>query len=93
MRRHYALVSYNQMQIADDWSVNALVLLGLEDLSGQVAPTVTWSAQEWLSLTAAGFVLVPGLRSEGGAAGGEKYTEFGAQPLHWRALLSARAFY
>jgi hypothetical protein len=95
MRRHYALVSYNQTQLADDWTINALLLMGLEDLSGQVAPTVTWSVREWLSLTAAAFVTVPGLASQGGQVAGtsEHYTEFGLTPTSWRAFLSARAFY
>lgn len=95
VRRHYALVSYNQTQIADDWSVNALVLLGLEDASGLLAPTVTWSVREWLSLTAAAFVTLPGLASQGGRveASSERYSEFGLSPLAWRAFLSARAFY
>ena len=94
VRRHYALLSYQQSQIADDWSVIGLVLMDLEDFSGTLAPTVTWSAREWLSITAAGFMSIPGVQSRGGLAGdGTRYSEFGVNPLVWRAFLSARLFY
>lgn len=94
LRRHYALLSYQQSQIADDWTVMALLLLDLEDFSGTLAPTVIWSAQEWLNLTASAFALMPGFTSLGGLAGnGARYTEYGVNPIEWRAFLSARAFY
>ena len=63
-------------------------------VSGTVAPTVSWSAREWLALTVAGMVSVPGRSSLGGlASDGNRYTEFGVTPMNWRVFASARLFY
>ena len=93
MRRHYAFFTYLHTLIADDWNVNAVVLLGLEDLSGQIAPQVTWLTQEWLNLTFGGLYTIPGVKSLGAQVGDARYTENGMQPTVWRVFLSARVFY
>jgi hypothetical protein len=37
---------------------------------------------------------MPGFTSLGGLAGnGARYTEYGVNPIEWRAFLSARVFY
>ena len=92
-RRHYAFFTYLHSMIADDWSVNAVLILGLEDLSGQLAPQVTWSAKEWLNLTLGGFYTLPGVDSLGAKVGDARYTEYGMTPALWRVFLSARVFY
>ena len=93
MRRHYAFFTYLHTMIADDWNINAVVLLGLEDLSGQIAPQVTWLTREWLNLTLGGLYTIPGIKSLGATVDGNRYTENGMQPTLWRLFLSARVFY
>jgi len=93
MRRHYLFLSYMRPMIYDDFTANAVFILGAEGWSGQFAPSVSWSAQEWLSLTLAGFVTVPGLSSQGLQVADRSYAEYGLQPTDWRAFFSARVFY
>ncbi len=93
MRRHYAFFTYLHTMIADDWNVNTVVLLGLEDLSGQIAPQVTWLTREWLNLTLGGLYTIPGVKSLGAQVGDVRYTENGMQPTMWRLFFSARVFY
>ncbi len=93
MRRHYAFFTYLHTMIADDWNINTVVLLGLEDLSGQIAPQVTWLTQEWLNLTLGGLYTIPGIKSLGAQVGDARYTENGMQPTAWRVFFSARVFY
>lgn len=93
LRRHYAFFTYLHTMIADDWNINAVVLLGLEDLSGQLAPQVTWITREWLNLTLGGLYTIPGVKSLGAQVGDARFTENGMQPTLWRIFLSARVFY
>jgi hypothetical protein len=93
MRRHYAFFTYLHTMIADDWNINAVVLLGLEDLSGQIAPQVTWLTREWLNLTLGGLYTIPGVKSLGAQVDGNQYTENAMQPTIWRLFFSARVFY
>ena len=93
MRRHYAFFTYLHTLIADDWNINAVVLLGLEDLSGQIAPQVTWLTREWLNLTLGGLYTIPGVKSLGAQVAGGGFTENALQPTIWRVFLSARVFY
>ena len=93
MRRHYAFFTYLHTMIADDWNVNTVVLLGLEDLSGQVAPQLTWLTEEWLNLTLGGLYTLPGVGALGAQVASGRYTEYALQPTVWRVFLSARVFY
>jgi hypothetical protein len=93
LRRHHLAVSYLRSQIFDDFAVSATLLVGLEDLSGQLVPQLSWTPQEWLQLTAAVFVPLAGVESLGVDVNGERVTETGLSPIGARAFLSARVFY
>ena len=93
IRRHYLFVTYMRPHLFDDWTVNAVLLLGAQDLSGVFVPSVTWSAQEWLNVSAFAFVVIPGPPGLQTSAGGQKLSEFGLLPMDWRVMLSARVFY
>ncbi len=92
-RRHYLFLTYIQPQLRDDFTINAVVILGLEDLSGQVAPQLLWSARDWLTLTVGGFYALQGKESLGSQINGKGWTEYSLQPTQWRGFVSARLFY
>ncbi len=81
-RRHYLLAVFQKPRIADDFTASATAIWGLEDLSGLVAPGLSWSAREWLLLSL--FAYVPF---------GGRDTEYGSLPFRFRAILEARAYY
>ncbi|MBI5609099.1 MAG: hypothetical protein HY902_09475 [Deltaproteobacteria bacterium] len=93
LRRHYLFLTYMHPQLADDFTINTVVILGLADGSGQVAPQLTWSARAWCNLSAGAFITLPGIESRGAQVGGQGYTEYGLQPSLWRAFASIRVFY
>lgn len=93
MRRHYFIASYSQPRIADDWTVGAVLIAGLEDLSGMVSPSVVWNASEWLNLSLFGYVPFPGSSAKAERIQGKRYTEYSLMPFDWRVLFEARAFY
>jgi hypothetical protein len=93
LRRHYLFLTYLHPQLADDFTINTVVILGLADLSGQFAPQLTWSARQWLNLSIGAFVALPGLSGQGALAAGERWTEYGLQPSLGRVFTSARAFF
>ena len=71
-----------------------VLIANLQDLSTMWAPSFSWSATEWLTLTAYGFLPVPGpdalaVRTPAGTP----VTEYGSLPFAWRALFEARVFY
>lgn len=84
LRRHYLYVTYNHQRIHDDYAISAVLIANLVDASSQLSPQVTWSATEWLNLSAYLFIPIPG-------AG--KHSEFALNPQDVRVLVSARAFY
>lgn len=92
-QRHYAFVSWMQPQIRDDFTFSATLLLNLQDLSGQLAPSLAWSVREWVTVTAGLFAPIPGLAERGVEVDGERYTEYGLLPSDWRGYASARVFY
>src|SRR5690606_28637825 len=59
LRRHYLFANYQKPQVADDFTLGASVLLSLADLSGMVIPSVSWSAREWLTLSASVYAPLP----------------------------------
>ncbi len=98
LRRHYLFLSYMHPQLADDFTIQAVAILGLEDLSGQLAPQLLWSARQWLTLSVGAFITLPGRASLGaqpllGQPSAEGVTEYTLQPNVWRAFFAARAFF
>ncbi len=81
-RRHYLYLLWQKPRIADDFTAAAALLWGLEDRSGLLAPSLAWSAREWLTLS-----LLAQLPF--GPAG----SELGSVPFRFRALFEARAWY
>ncbi len=81
-RRHYLFLVWQKPRIADDFTATAMLLWGLEDRSGLVAPSLVWSAREWLTLS-----LLAQLPF--GPAG----SELGSLPFRFRAFFEARAWY
>jgi hypothetical protein len=81
-RRHYLFLVWQKPRIADDFTATATLLWGLEDRSGLLAPSLAWSAREWLTLT-----LLAQLPF--GPAG----SELGSLPFRFRAFFEARAWY
>lgn len=93
LRRHYLFANYQKPQVADDFTLGASVLLSLADLSGMVIPSVSWSAREWLTLSASVYAPLPAPEVLKTEVRGAKYSEFGLQPSDWRAIASARAWF
>lgn len=93
--RHYAFVSFQKPKIRDDFTVTATLVANLQDFSGLFAPSVMWSATEWMTLTLSGFVPYSGLSSRAATVPqtGAKASEFGLVPLSYRFLFQARLFY
>lgn len=81
-RRHYLFLVYQKPRIADDFTVQVTTVVGLEGPSALFAPSLTWSAREWLSLGLYAFLPL-----------GETSSELGALPFRFRGLLEARAYY
>jgi hypothetical protein len=93
LRRHYLFVTYTKAQIHNDFTLGASAIVGLEDLSGELGPTATWSVRDWLTLTLIVYAPVPGVKSLGAEVNGTRYAEFNLQPADWQGLLSFRAFF
>jgi hypothetical protein len=93
MRRHYLIVSYSKPRIADDWTVGAVLIAGLRDLSGVFSPSVTWNAREWLNLGLYSFVPIHGLGVGEVRGGDDTFSEYGLSPSAFRVLFEARAYY
>ena len=81
-RRHYLFVVFQKPKIRDDFAVTATAIVGLEALSALFSPAVAWSAREWLTVSASGYVPV-----------GPSDSEFGSLPFRFRAILEAKAFF
>lgn len=92
--RHYAFLTFQKPRLFDDFTLQAVVIANLRDLSTTVTPSVTWSATDWLNLSLLGFVPVPGpdvlaVKTPQGVS----VTEFGIAPFAFRAMFEARAFF
>lgn len=95
-RRHYLFISYQKTRIFDDFTAQLVTLVNLEDLSSLWTPSVSWSATEWLTLSAFGFIPVRGLDSLGvrvASASGAYVTEYSNIPFAARVMFEARVFY
>jgi hypothetical protein len=82
LRRHYFFLVYQKPRIADDFTAAATAIVGLEGPSAIIAPSLAWSARDWLNLSLYCYVPV-----------GARTSEFGSLPFRFRALLELRAFY
>lgn len=93
LRRHYLIASYTSPRLFDDWTVNASLIAGLRDLSGLLTASVSWSAREWLTVTAYGYAPIRGLGVGEARVGERSYSEYSLQPFDARFSLELRAFY
>ena len=93
--RHYAFLTFQKPKIRDDFTVTATVIANVSDLSTLVAPSVTWSTTEWMTLALSGFVPIPGPSALAATvpSTGEHVSEFELLPYTFRVLLQARLFY
>nr|CCA65706.1 hypothetical protein [Stigmatella aurantiaca Sg a15] len=93
--RHYAFLSFQKPKIRDDFTLSAVIVSSLQDLSGLVSPSLSWSATEWLTLTASAFIPFQGPSSLASKKPDthEAVSEFGLLPLKYRGLFQARLFY
>lgn len=93
--RHYAFLSYQKPKIRDDFTFNVVVMASLQDLSGLITPSLSWSATEWMTLTLSGFVPWQGPASLAVTLpeSDTKVSEFSLLPLEYRGLFQVRLFY
>lgn len=93
--RHYAFVSYQKPKIRDDFTFNVVVMANLQDLSGLVTPSLSWSATEWMTLTLSGFVPWQGPKSLAATVpeSTTQVSELSLLPLEYRGLFQVRLFY
>jgi len=92
--RHYAFLTFQKPRLFDDFTLQAVVIANLRDLSTTITPSVTWSATDWLNLSLLGFVPVPGPDALAVTTPqGTRITEFGITPFAFRAMFEARAFF
>ena len=93
LRRHYLIASYTKSKIKDDFSISAVIIAGLTDLSGTLSPSVSWQAREWLSLSLYGFIPIRGIPVGQVNVNDVNYSEYSLVPIDFRVLFEARAFY
>ena len=93
LRRHYLIASYTKPRIFDDWTVSVVLIAGLRDLSGLLSPSVTWSAREWLTLGAYGYIPIHGLGLGEVQAANDNWSEYALSTYAFRVLFEARAYY
>lgn len=93
--RHQLFLSFSRSRIRDDFSVGAVLLGSLQDLSGLFSPNISWQATEWLTITASGQLPFPGLRAWAAVIPEteEPVSEFTLVPMEYRAILQVRAYY
>lgn len=93
LRRHHLIASYSKPRIRDDWTVGAVLVAGLRDLSGLLSPSVAWSARQWLTLSVYGYLPIRGLGVGEARVGDRSWSEYSVWPFDYRVLFEARAFY
>lgn len=81
-RRHYLFATFQKPKIADDFTLLATVIAGLEDRSGLLVPGLLWQAREWLSFQLLGYIPV-----------GASDSEYGSLPFRFRGVFEVRAYY
>lgn len=95
LMQHYLFLTYSKPRIFDDFTAQLVTIVNLTDLSTIWTPSLSWSATEWMTLTAIGFIPVKGLDSLAAKQPNTDthVTEYSNVPLQYRALLEARIFY
>lgn len=95
LSRHYLFLTYQKPRLREDFTLSATLIANLQDLSGLVSPSLSWSAREWLTLTAAFFApfTAPTELDAQVKRTGERVSEYSLAPMRYRALLQARAHY
>ncbi len=92
--QHYLFATYSKPRIADDFTVQVVLLANLQDLSTMLAPSVAWATTDWLTLTLYGFVPFPGPDSLAATTSdGRAVSEYGTVPFQGRVMLEARAYF
>jgi len=93
--QNYLFATFQKPKIRDDFTLALTALASLRDLSGLVAPSLSWSAREWLTLTASAFVPFSGPSSLAATdpQSGEAVSEYGLAPLAWRGVFELKIFY
>jgi hypothetical protein len=72
VRRHYLFATYSRPHTLDeDVTVGASLVTALEDLSSVASASLTWSAEEWLQLSAFAFVPLPSVSRASAWASGD----------------------
>jgi hypothetical protein len=93
LRRHYLIASFSKPRIKDDWTIGAVLIAGLRDLSGLFSASLAWTPKEWLTLTLYAYVPIRGLGVGEARVGNQSWSEYSLLPYDFRALFEARAFY
>lgn len=93
--QHYLFLTLQRPRIAEDFTLTLVWMSSLQDLSGLLAPSLAWSATEWLTVTASAFLPYAGPASLGAvrADTGAAVHEYSLVPIKARAMLELRAFY
>ncbi len=93
--QHYLFLTFQQPKIRDDFTLGLVLITSLQDLSGVFAPSLAWSATEWLNVTASAFLPYAGPDALGATRPPtqERIHEYSLLPMKYRAMLELRAFY
>jgi biopolymer transport protein ExbD len=95
LRQHYLFLTFNKPRIKDDFTAQLVTIADLSDLSTIWNPSISWSATEWLTVSALGFIPAPGPDSLAAkrASNGKYVSEYTLLPLDYRFFLEVRLFY
>lgn len=92
--QHYLFASYQRPRIRDDFTAQLVLVANLLDLSTLWTPSLSWSATEWMTLSAFAFLPLPGPDALAvKASDGTHVSEYGALPFAGRGMVEARLFY
>lgn len=93
--QHYLFLTLQRPRIAEDFTLTLVGMASLQDLSGLLAPSLSWSATEWLTVTASAFLPWAGPDALGAQRPDtlQPVHEYSLVPIQARAMLELRAFY
>jgi hypothetical protein len=93
--RHYLFLTFQKPRIAEDFTAQLVVIANAQDLSTLISPSVSWSTTEWLTLSASGFLPLPGPAALAATRPdtGDPVSEYSLVPIQFRGVLEARVFY
>ena len=88
LRRHYLALSYTRPQLLDDFTISSTLITPLEDLSMLLSGSLSWQAEQWLTLTLLGFVpLVSPARASADTSSDPWQALFEAVDPQWRGFV------